>query len=456
MSLARVARSLAAALLALASACGGGEARPNVLLISVDTLRPDFLGCYGHERETSPAIDRLAAGGTLFEDVTAASPWTLPSHASMLSGLYPSTHGVKDHENQLEAETLATRLADSGYQTMAVVNSHNVGTPAYGLTRGFEGLEYVLEMEEREDGHSVITNRGDVITRRGIRYLKERDLERPFFLFLHYYDVHTDFTPDPKWQLEFVDPYDGKLNGTTGQLVGYRNREQPLEDEDIRWLQQMYEAEIRTLDEHLERLFQYLDATGLAESTLVVLTSDHGEEFFEHQGVLHGRTHYEELVRIPLILRGPGVPAGERVAAPVHLVDVAPTVYSLAGIHPGGDLDGIDLSLYWRDPERIPEYRFLFSEADHNNVVDGQEVTDIKRMVRLKHDKLHFDTVTEEKELYDLRSDPLEAENLVRAESERADALWERLEAFMRAERTGKYIGPVDAETDEKLRKLGY
>ena len=185
-----------------AAACGGGDAEqgpPNVLLISIDTLRPDFLGCYGHERDTSPRLDALAARGTLFEDVSSAAPWTLPGHATILTGMYPSTHGAKDHTLVLSdaTPTLATQLRDRGYHTMAIVNSHNIGEPAYGLTQGFapEDFRYVFEMAEGKNGRQFIANRGDEITALALQVLKERD-DRPFFLFLHYYDVHTDFTPE--------------------------------------------------------------------------------------------------------------------------------------------------------------------------------------------------------------------------------------------------------------------
>ncbi len=150
--------------LALTTAGCTGNAAPaasgtNVILISIDTLRPDFLGCYGHERDTSPVLDAVATAGTLFSDVTAAAPWTLPSHASMLTGMYPSTHGVKNHDRKLTSETLATRFRDAGYQTMAIVNSHNIGDERYGLLRGFERHEYIFEMETFADGRYLVANR---------------------------------------------------------------------------------------------------------------------------------------------------------------------------------------------------------------------------------------------------------------------------------------------------------
>jgi arylsulfatase A-like enzyme len=457
----------AAALLGvLLAACGGGEEvrRPNVLLISVDTLRPDFLGHYGHDRPTSPVLDRIAAEGTVFDDVTSASPWTLPSHASMLTGLYPSSHGVKNHDRQLTKETLATRLRKAGYQTLAVVNSHNIGDKRFGLLRGFESSFYESEMDLAPETalvapeEKLIGNKGDKITKRALRMLKERDPERPFFLFLHYYDVHTDFTPDAKWRMEFVSPYAGELTGHTQQLIKYRLREDDLTPEDVRWLEEMYEAEIRTLDEILERIFDYLDVAGLAQDTLVVLTSDHGEEYWEHEGVLHGRTYYQEVIRIPILMRGPGVPAGRRVATPVHLIDVPATIYSLVAVHPTETLDGIDLTRLWAEGAEAPEPRYLFAEADHNNIVDGEDVVDIGRMIRIGDEKLCYDTITGRKELYDLATDPGELNDLSEERPERVAELFAELQRFMERETASgaRELEPLDEEMLQDLNRLGY
>jgi arylsulfatase A-like enzyme len=457
----RVATWLAAGLSLVAAGCGGGGdgERPNIVLISIDTMRPDFLGCYGRERETSPAIDALAAGGTVFEDVTAASPWTLPSHATMLTGQYPSTHGSKDHEFALTNETLATWLTKAGYQTMAVVNSHNVGQETYGLMRGYEKprkfWEFEMEIVDGKPGENIL-NRADRITRRAIKYVEARDPSQPFFLFLHFYDVHTDFTPDPKWEREWVTPYSGQASWRTSELIRLRGRKAQLNAADIRYLEEMYEAEIRTFDDKLATFFDFLETSGLAETTVVAITSDHGEEYFEHGSLLHGRTMYQELLAIPLILRGPGVPAGTRVDWPAHLIDVAPTLYSLAGVAPPPDMDGLDLSLAWRDPGALPEARFLFGEADHNNVVDGRDVSDIKRMVRLNDKKLLFDRVTGLVELYDLGEDPGELNDLSAQEPETVEFLFQRLKTFMERQGSAREIGPVDAETQDLLDKLGY
>ena len=467
----------AVVLLGLLSSCSGGAGEasvdltdaPNLVLISIDTMRPDYLGCYGYDRGVSPELDAFAAEGTIFEDVTSASPWTLPSHTTMLTGQYPSTHGVKSHEFSLTAESLATWLQKLGYQTIGIVNSHNIGDARYGLMQGFEIGEWVYEMElDEETGRmipSVIYNRAPKIFGRAKKHLNKRDPEKPFFLFLHFYDVHTDFTPLPQYEAQYVDPYDGPLTSVTQDLSRARNRmlvgELELEDADVRYLEQMYDAEIRTFDQRLGGFFDFLEAKGLADSTVVCITSDHGEEYNEHGSLLHGRTHYQELVRIPWILRGPGVPPGRRVDTPVHLVDVAPTLYALAGIPGPPGMDGYDASLTWRAPESLPGLRYLFSEADHNNLVPGEDgkltdAHDIKRMVRLENMVLHYDTVTEKKELYDISVDPFEQNDLAAEEPEQVAHLFEKLEEFHAREGSARVIGEVSEEDQALLDQLGY
>ncbi len=470
--LARLAR-LAVPLALAAAGCGGGGAgeRPrNLLLISLDTLRPDHLGCYGRGRDTSPQIDALAARGVRFSDVTSASPWTLPSHATMLTGLYPSSHGVKDHLHRLSDETvtLAEEFKEQGFQTFAVVNTYNIAEPAFALAQGFDVFEYVSEQNARKDADGNlmvdelgnvakdIINAGETVTSKARGLLEGRDEDEPFFLFLHFYDAHTDFTPAQEYVDKFVAPYGGRMNGKTGQLHGIRSRGEQLSEADIRWLKEMYDAEIRQLDDVLARFFDFLEEEGVADETLVVVTSDHGEEFFEHGGLLHGRTQYQELLAIPLVFSGPGVPAGRVIDTPAHLVDVTPTVLAIFGFEPGMRRDGLDLTALWRAAPAFPPERLLFGEADHNNLVDGKEVIDIKHMVRDGSLKLHQDRVTGGLQLYDLARDPGEKDDLAAREAAKAAALQAELTRFQNGGRESlSGMAPEDLNVD-LLEDLGY
>ena len=445
-----------------AAACGGagGATRPrNVILISIDTLRPDHLSCYGYERDTSPTLDALAAAGVRFEDVTAAAPWTLPSHASMLTGLYPSHHGVTHHERRLPDEivTLAEEFREHGFQTFAVVNTHNVGGPEFQLGQGFgeEHFRYIIETEDDAKTLRLKTfNSGDIVVSTAKELLRERDEDRPFFLFLHFYDAHTDFTARQEYHERFVGPYAGRLTGSTTQLVKVRDGEETLAEADVRWLREMYDAEIRQLDDLLGRFLVWLEGEGLREGTLFVITSDHGEEFQEHGSVLHGRTYYQEILRIPLLVQGPGIPSGVIVRTPVHGVDVTPTILSLMEIPSSMARDGLDLSPTWSGGT-LPE-RLLYSEADHNNKIDGEFVHDIRRMVRQGNAKLLFDAHTGGAELYDLDQDGREQSNLAGAEPERVAAMKAALERFRAGAVEGEAIPPPSEEERKRLEALGY
>jgi len=445
--------------LALLAGCsGGGDGRPrNVILISIDTLRPDHLGCYGYPRETSPTLDALARDGVRFDDVSAAAPWTLPSHATMLTGLYPAHHGVKTHETRLSQEvvTVAEEFHDQGFETFAVVNTHNVGAPQFQLDQGFQEFRYIIETEDDPKTLKLRTfNSGDTIVATAKEILRARDEGKPFFLFLHFYDVHTDFTPRDEYRERFVGPYAGRLTGSTTQLVTVRNEGERLGDADIRWLREMYDAEIRQMDDLLGRFFAWLDDEDLFDETLFVVTSDHGEEFQEHGSVLHGRTQYQEILRIPLLVRGPGVPAGTVVSTPVNGVDVTPTLLGVMGIASRQERDGVDLSPLWQGGTLPP--RAMYAEADHNNRVDGQFVYDIKKMVREGSEKLFLDTHTGALELYDLASDAGEVRNLAEAHPERVQALQALLERWQAGSVEGEAVPPPTAEEQRKLEALGY
>jgi arylsulfatase A-like enzyme len=446
---------------ALLVACGGSapSAPRNLILISLDTLRPDHLGCYGHTRDTSPALDALAARGVRFVDASSAAPWTLPSHATLFTGLYPSHHGVKDYSHRLGegAVTLAEILTQEGFQTWAVINTWNLADPRFGVFQGFrpEDVSYVKETASGPQGAQVVLNTGREVARLARERLARRDPARPFFLLAHFYDAHTDFTPEPAYRARYVAPYSGRLDGSTSQLFALRERGLLLAEADLRFLREMYDAEIRQLDDLLAEFFAFLEEQGLVEDTLIVVTSDHGEEFQEHGGLLHGRTQFEELLRVPLIFAGPGVPAGHVVTEPVGLIDVLPTILGRFGLDAPTRLDGLDLASTWGGGS-LPE-RVLFGEADHNNVVGGQPVIDIKRSVRRGSEKLHLDRHTGALALFDLARDPREQHDLAPSAPGRLEPLRLVLERFVAGSVVGEESGQaLSGENLELLQKLGY
>ena len=444
------------------AACGGNSTEPlarprHAILISIDTLRPDHLGCYGHERDTSPSLDGLAARGVRFTDASAAAPWTLPSHATMLTGLYPSHHGVKNHETRLPSSvvTLAEEFAAGGFRTLGVVNTWNVGAPQFQLAQGFQRFRYVAETGEDERSAQMHTKNGArEVLATAKEFLLADGTTQPFFLFLHFYDVHTDFTPRAPYRAQFVEPYRGRLTGRTQQLINLRDQGERFSPDDLRWLRQMYDAEIRQLDDQLGRFFAWLDERGWLDESLLVVTSDHGEEFQEHGGILHGRTQYQEVLRVPLVVAGPGVPSGVVLDAPVNLVDLVPTMLACMDLSASSVHDGLDLSGLWRGG-RLPERPF-FAEADHTNIVDGVHRLDIQHMIRRGAHKLHFDRHARAARLFDLGRDPLESRDLAAEQPAAAQALLSELEGFRAGAVEPESIPRPTAEEQSLLDQLGY
>jgi arylsulfatase A-like enzyme len=381
----------------------------------------------------------------VFDDAMSSSPWTLPAHASLLTGLYPRRHGLTSHDRYLASSlaTLPQLFSKAGYRTAAVVNSHNLA-PEFGLDRGFERYRYVEERVSRKEPSVEITDQA-------MEWVREAG-SQPLFLFLHYYDVHSDYVSLPDYEAAFLRPYDGAADGSTAQLAAHREGKIALSASDAPNLIDRYDAGIFQMDAEIGRFLGFLRQERLWEETLFVLTSDHGEEFFEHGGVLHGQTQYQEVIRVPLLIKGPGIPADTRVASPVSLVDIVPTLAARAGLEAPPGIDGIDLSpLLEGLPEKTLDDRYLFSEADHNNVEH-----DITRSVRYRTFKLHFNRLSREYRLYDLSRDPAELEYVAPGEKDALAALTGRLDRFLASEKVEAPMRTLSEEEIEKLRSLGY
>ncbi len=443
--------SACCAILAMSIVLGGCSSTvpepPNVVLISIDTLRSDHLGAYGYERPTSPVIDDFGSGGVLFEQAVANSPWTLPSHGSMLTGLFPRTHGLKGFDTQLAemTPTLATLLSDAGYATLGLVNAPNLAR-RHGFERGFD--RYVMFPPITKGRQTRCVNRQ---IDRAIEWIDGRGSE-PFFIFLHNYDVHSAYDPSDEFLEQFASPYDGRFRGKTFELHKVRVGRLEMDANDLRHVIDRYDAGIRELDHDLERFLDYLVDRGLDQNTIVVLTSDHGEEFLEHGGTLHGRTMYEEVLAVPLMLRGPGIPAGHRVPGLVQLTDVLPTVVELAGVPVPEGVEGKSLVGTWSRGESIDARRLAYAEADHRNDQD-----DILRMVRLGTVKLIHNRMTRQSRLFDLGRDPRETEDLAEEDPETHRVLEAALRSYMDLElEPTTDLPPLTDEQLERLRSLGY
>ena len=427
----------------------GGTGSPPislVVLISLDTLRADHLGIYGYDRRTSPRIDAMARRGVRFLDASSTSTWTLPAHASLLTGRYVDGHGLRDENRGLPGRviTLAASLRKAGWRTGCAVNSFYLSR-RFGLQRGFELDLWVEESADRIAPSSWITDQA-------LAWIDEA-AEEPLFLFLHYYDIHSDYGALPEHRRLFERPYAGSRDGTTSQLVSIQEGQATLAPADALHLVDLYDASIHQTDAELGRLFDAIEQRGLSERTLLVLTSDHGEEFLEHGGVLHGRSQYQEQLRVPLILVGPGLPANLALDVPVSLVDVAPTLLDLLAVEHPAPLDGESLRplLGGARPVSLVD-RVLFSESRHG--IDDPVETWAARLGSLKQIR-GADGATQ---IFDLSTDPRELGGRPGADPERARRLSAALESFRdRVEqRTMGRSSPLSPEERAHLRALGY
>jgi arylsulfatase A-like enzyme len=309
----------------------------NVILISIDTLRADRLGAYGYKKETSPNIDTFAADSILFESSIAQAPSTLPSHASIFTGLFPVNHGAfaaLQTPIPTKTPTIPEIMRDAGFRTISFNGGGLVGA-VYGFGRGFE--HYVTERDNDRFRYKV-----DAAT----DWLDDNGDDK-FFMFLHTYEVHDPYAPDPEYLALFETDYAGSIsNNIDSKEIGKINSDSfDLSAADIEHVNNAYDAEIRSMDDAFGRLIAYLKDNNLYDNTVIIFTSDHGEEFGEHGYVgRHFFTLYDELIHVPLIVKMPDSQrAGVMVGEQVRGVDILPTLLDLLAINFEPDIDGESL-----------------------------------------------------------------------------------------------------------------
>lgn len=427
LSVSRRSAPLGLALLATLVACGAEPKPPNVLIVSIDTLRADHLGCYGYPRATSPEIDAFAAGSVVFEQAHSSAPWTLPALASIHTGLFTATHGCDRIETRLdpEFETLAEILRNAGWDT-AIVACHVFLGGAYGLQQGFTHVDEDM-IAMAGDLDTSISSPG--MTDRGFRFLESKARAAdgvPWMLWLHYFDPHAEYLVHPG----VSEPF-----GTVTEL-------------------DRYDGEIAFTDRHVGRLLRGLSDLGLADETIVVLVADHGEEFGDHGDYRHGTNLYQEVIRVPLIIRAPGLPPG-RVRDTVGSVDVFPTLLELCGVKSERRTAGHSLLPLTRGERMDP--RELLLEVRWR---DGQDLRGV-RAEDWKYCEYRLRGVGSDL-LYDLASDPLERVNLEPEDHEAAATMRARLARVQERalEEARAYPTPIrnaPAPADlEHLQNIGY
>jgi choline-sulfatase len=410
---------------ALAGACARAPQPPrparHLVIVTVDTLRADRVGCYGSTTVATPHLDRIAREGAFAPDASAHVPLTRPSHVSLFTGLLPAVHGIRDNVSPaLDAAvpTLAETLQAAGFRTGAFVSSVVLSRQS-GLHRGFDTYSDAFDAGTDDARFlNTIQKRGDGPTAEAVAWLeREAPSGARLFGWLHLYDPHDPYEPPEPYASRYADrPYDGEV-AYADELVG-------------------------RLDGALARL-------GLRDDTLLVVTSDHGEGLGEHGEEVHGYFVYETTLRVPLLLRGPGVTAGTRVPGTAHTIDVLPTVHAVLGLAPPARTDGRDLAPALAGgtaPPDAPTYAESLTPLLHYGWSDLRALRD----GRFKY------VLAPRPELYDLRDDPGELRNLADADGARAQALRAALLGRIAGETRASATVSVPPDVLERLGALGY
>ena len=436
------------------SATGPGH----IVLISVDTLRADHLSSFGYPRRTSPAFDAVAEGGVTFDAAFAQRGLTWPSLTSILTGRYPGSHGVRDNPGWLDASirTLPEMLQAGGYSTAAFL-TNMTSAP----NRGLDTLEV---FPTTTPGLTRERTADTLATRAAMAWLSDRGESKPFFLWLHLLAPHASYEPPPGYDELFTPPGEPAFDGQSETLSAITREQRRLSEAELAPIIGLYDGEVALIDTQVDMVLRKLSELGLSQSTLVVLTSDHGEELYERGFYFfHKCSISDAVLHIPLVLRLPGVlPAGRRVGAVVESIDIAPTILELAGLERPPSLQGRSL-LSLIEPNGAEGWKgTAFSEL-------GEKVSSV-RTARWRYIANPLGASVQfleregeacypiaREELYDHEIDPGEQTNVaerypsVTAEMRRRIREWRQATELARSSKS-----EIDAETLEQLRALGY
>lgn len=428
--------------------------RFNVVLISIDSLRYDHVGCYGYPRPTTRALDALASHGARFETAHSTTTWTLPAHVALMTGLADDLHGVVVDYAPLDPNRtlLAEEFQRAGYETAGFYGGVYLDK-AFGFDRGFRtyencGVDVPRGREAQADHESHGVQTAPKTEAAAERFLAQRPADKPFFLFLHHWDVHFDYIAPKEYVDRFANGYRGTLdvsNFWTNDAI-----HAGMAPEDLQYVKACYDAQIAFVDDHLARLFAKLDELGLRETTYIIVTADHGEEFFDHGNKGHRLNLHEETLRIPLVVAGPGI-APRVITNPARLIDVMPTLLDLCDLPAARECLGVSLAplLRGENPQTlrslpiVAELTYLpkTKDAAGNWVEAGTyekhqatslnewKLIEIRRRVHdLKKSPLNFagkEVAPLRAQVFDLAHDPRETHDLASTSKDAWDKLWD-------------------------------
>lgn len=430
--------------------------RPPVILVSLDTLRADRLGVLGNPRGLTPMIDALARAGTVFDHAESPAPWTLPAHASLFSSLLPYDHGARWEHRPLRpaVATLAEHFREAGYRT-ASFNGGGYVSAVLGLDQGFEIYE---EHDEIREGGP------EPIAAAALDWMRSVG-EAPFFVFIHTYEAHSPYTHGDK-----ADPGEaGRLRLPFGfkEVTAVQSGEMTLTAGERRYVTGLYDSDVAHADRVIGDLLETLRKDGLLDRAVLAIVSDHGEDLWDHSALRspgHGHSLYEELLHVPLIFRAPGlVRAGGRIATPVSLLDVAPTLLALAGLPPDPDHQGRSLHRALREGQE-PDIVPIHAESiEYGPGRFSLRLGDLKIILAPVPDQVNagIGFPVEPVEIFDLKSDPREQHDLSSAiapgMAAPMESLWQRVQRVFEPLRDNRIEDrDLPERLREQLRSLGY
>lgn len=463
---------LIAALVAAAGVCFWPNSRAvkvrRIVFVSIDTLRADHLSCYGYPRQTSPFMDELASNGVLFRRMISAMATTAPAHASMFTGLHTIQHGVLQNGEILDEKfiTLA-EMIDDRYETAGVVSTRGHFRPS----NMHRGLSFFDEPPKKQKGYRRANDTIDA----AITWVDDRSADEAFFLFVHLFDPHSPYEPPADHRQAITETTDEAREAFADSLLaGHHIPLEFYEGDRQAMLDQMdrYDGEVHFADSQLRRLFDHLQAKGLAEDTVWIITADHGEGLGNHNHLMHGKHIYNEQIHVPLIVYfSDGSFKGTAIDEPVEHADILPTVLELAGIDPAvldgqakpivgaslvpllsGEADAHTKRYAFSQRRRFDKISKPAPDGTYKNGEPGE-----KYAIQNKSFKYLYRTELED-ELFDLRSDPYEMNNLIGTglpqERVMFDTITQMVELFKR--QGTEEAREVDEEALENLRSLGY
>ncbi len=426
-----------------------------IILISLDTLRADHLGIYGYHRNTSPSIDAFAKESIVFEHAVVQSPWTLPSHMSIMTSLYPSFHGVTKRTERLADEhvTLAELLREGGYRTAAFTDGGYMRA-VFGFNQGF-------------DFYGGFRRRGIARILPEVKKWLDKNKSNPFFLFIHCYDIHQPYDPPPPYNSIFHDfPYTGHLTPNCKTLLAAWMNRLKVNDEDLHHIIALYDGGIRYTDKKIGEFLSYLRDSGLEDQSLIIITSDHGEEFKEHGSFLHWQLYHRPNLHVPSIMRIPNYPKKEiRITELVRSIDLLPTILEIAGLPTHSKAQGRSLlPLIKRHKKFLNRslhqvFRLFkkdsvisFAEAPNprfRKESDISIITDVYQMI--------YNLKSHNIQLFNLRVDPIAQNNIAKDHDDISERLLSQFKEVYST--TPSYKAPIiflDEQTREQLKALGY